>query len=49
MLKLRSQKKVELPSSKFKTKIADVLKGEGFIIDYKVNNVTSKPTIINKS
>ncbi len=43
---MRSQKKVELPSSKFKTKIADVLKGEGFIIDYKVNNETSKPTLL---
>tara|TARA_B100000953_G_scaffold295063_1_gene285719 strand:- start:487 stop:882 length:396 start_codon:yes stop_codon:yes gene_type:complete len=42
----RSHKKVELPSSKFKTKIADVLKGEGFIIDYKVNNETSKPTLL---
>jgi small subunit ribosomal protein S8 len=43
---MRSHKKVELPASKFKTKIADVLKGEGFIIDYKVNNETSKPTLL---
>ena len=28
----RSHKKVELPSSNFKTKIADILKNEGFII-----------------
>ena len=34
---LRNHKKVELPSSKFKTKIADVLKNEGFIINYKTN------------
>ena len=34
---VRNHKKVILPSSKFKTKIADVLKNEGFIIDYKVN------------
>ena len=34
---VRNHKKVVLPSSKFKTKIADVLKNEGFIIDYKVN------------
>ena len=27
----RSHKKVELPSSNFKTKIADILKNEGFI------------------
>ena len=32
----RNQKKIELPSSNFKIKIADVLKNEGFIIDYKV-------------
>ena len=35
---LRSYKKIQLPSSKFKTKIAEVLKNEGFIIDYKVVN-----------
>ena len=34
---VRSHKKLELPSSNFKVKIADVLKNEGFIIDYKVN------------
>ena len=32
----RNHKKIELPSSNFKIKIADVLKNEGFIIDYKV-------------
>jgi len=34
---IRNHKKLELPSSNFKVKIADVLKNEGFIIDYKVN------------
>ena len=34
---MRKHKKVVLPSSKFKAKIAAVLKNEGFIIDYKVN------------
>tara|TARA_B100001123_G_C14867051_1_gene850385 strand:- start:24 stop:422 length:399 start_codon:yes stop_codon:yes gene_type:complete len=34
---MRNHKKVVLPSSKFKAKIADVLKSEGFIIDYKIN------------
>ena len=34
---VRNHKKIVLPSSKFKAKIADVLKNEGFIIDYKVN------------
>ena len=32
----RNHKSIELPSSKFKAKIAEVLKNEGFIIDYKV-------------
>ena len=43
---IRNHKKVVLPSSKFKTKIADVLKNEGFIIDYKVNeNEGNKPDL----
>ena len=33
---VRNYKMIELPSSNFKVKIADVLKSEGFIIDYKV-------------
>ena len=32
---MRNHAKVQLPSSKFKIKIADVLKSEGYIIDYK--------------
>tara|TARA_A100001234_G_scaffold64670_1_gene56297 strand:- start:386 stop:781 length:396 start_codon:yes stop_codon:yes gene_type:complete len=43
---LRNYKKVEIPSSKFKTKIADVLKNEGYIIDYKVNNVGGKDSLL---
>ena len=42
---MRNQKKVDLPSSAFKTKIADVLKGEGFIIDYNVEDVSGKPNL----
>jgi len=43
---VRKHKKVVLPSSKFKAKIADVLKNEGFIIDYKVNeNEGNKPDL----
>jgi small subunit ribosomal protein S8 len=38
---LRNHKKLEMPSSNFKVKIADVLKNEGFIIDYKVNKKES--------
>ena len=33
---LRNHKKVELPSSNFKIKIADVLKNEGYIINYSI-------------
>ena len=39
---LRNHKKVELPSSSFKVKIADVLKNEGYIIDYKTFSELNK-------
>ena len=39
----RNHKKVQLPSSKFKVKIAEVLKSEGYIIDYKVSQESNKP------
>ena len=42
---LRNYKKVQIPSSKFKTKIADVLKTEGYIIDYKIENVDGKNSL----
>jgi small subunit ribosomal protein S8 len=35
----RNHKIIKLPSSNFKVKIAEVLKKEGFIIDYKVENI----------
>ena len=35
---VRNHRKVSLPASKFKSKIADVLKSEGYIIDYKIND-----------
>ena len=38
----RNHKKVELPSSKFKSKIADILKNEGFIKDFKVSTEEKK-------
>ena len=38
---VRNHKKIELPSSNFKVKIANVLKSEGFIVDYKVNKKQS--------
>ena len=41
---LRNHNKVALPSSNFKAKIADILKAEGYIIDYKINE-EKKPII----
>ena len=41
---MRNHKKVQLPTSKFKVKIAEVLKTEGYIIDYKVTN-EAKPNL----
>ena len=41
---VRNHSKVSLPSSKFKAKIASVLKSEGYIIDYKIND-DKKPSI----
>ena len=38
---LRNHKFIILPSSNFKVKIAEVLKKEGFIIDYKVESIKS--------
>ena len=43
---LRSHKKVELPSSNFKTKIAGILKNEGFIKEFKVENESNKSILI---
>ena len=41
----RNHKKVELPSSNFKAKIADILKNEGFIKNFKVENDDKKPIL----
>ena len=38
----RNHKKVELPSSSFKVKIAEILKNEGFVKDFKVNSEKNK-------
>ena len=38
----RFHKKVELPSSNFKSKIADILKNEGFIKDFKISSENNK-------
>ena len=42
----RSHKKVNLPSSNFKIKIADILKNEGFIKDYKINKENNKSVLL---
>ena len=42
----RKHKKVELPSSNFKIKISEVLKNEGYIIDYKVSSDEKKQVLI---
>ena len=41
---MRNHKKVQLPSSRFKIKLAEVLKNEGYIIDFKVTE-EKKPTL----
>ena len=38
----RNHKKVELPSSNFKVKIADILKNEGFIKNFEVGSEDNK-------
>ena len=43
---LRNYKKVQIPSSKFKMKIADVLKSEGYIIDCKVISDSGKDNLL---
>ena len=42
----RNHKKVELPSSNFKSKIADILKNEGFIKDFKIVEEEKKPVLL---
>jgi len=42
---VRNHKKVQLPSSKFKVKIVEVLKSEGYIIDFKVDDDEKKPNL----
>ena len=41
----RNNKIVELPSSNFKSKIADILKNEGFIKDFKIMDQEKKPIL----
>ena len=43
----RNHKKVNLPSSNFKAKIADILKNEGFIKDFKINTENNNKIILS--
>ena len=43
---LRNHKKVEMPSSNFKMKIADVLKNEGYINGFSVDKNDNKQVLI---
>ena len=43
---LRNHKKVEMPSSNFKMKIADVLKNEGYIKGFNVDKDDKKQVLI---
>ena len=38
----RNHKKVDLPSSNFKIKIAEILKNEGFVKDFNINSEKNK-------
>jgi len=43
---MRNHKTVELPSSNFKIKISDILKSEGYILDYKTNSENNKSILL---
>ena len=43
---MRQLSKVNIPSSRFRTKILDVLKQEGYIADYKLNSESNKKPFI---
>ena len=43
---MRNHKTVELPSSNFKIKISNILKSEGYILDYKTNSETKKSILL---
>ena len=43
---MRNHKKVTIPSSNFKTKIADVLKSEGYINNFNVENNDNKNLLV---
>jgi small subunit ribosomal protein S8 len=42
---MRNHKKIEMPSSKFKAKIAEILKSEGYIVDFEVISEKNKANL----
>jgi len=44
---MRSLHTVEIPNSKFRAKILDVLKKEGYISDYKISSETDNKNILS--
>jgi len=43
---LRVSNKVKIPSSKFRAKILDVLKDEGYISDYKIESTSNNKSLL---
>ena len=43
---LRVSNKVKIPSSKFRAKILDVLRDEGYILSYKIETVTKNKSLL---
>ena len=43
---MRNHKKIELPSSKFKVRISEILKSEGYIIDYEIKSEGNKSNLL---
>ena len=44
---MRFLNNVKIPNSKFRAKILDVLKKEGYISDYKLSSISSKKNILS--
>ena len=44
---LRSLSKVEIPASKFRAKILDILKKEGYISDYKLLKTKDEKNVLS--
>ena len=42
---MRNHKNIQMPSSKFKARIAEILKSEGYIIDYEIKSEENKANL----